>query len=102
MTRNLRLLLPSAKDIVVARIHDCTSLPLAPQDLSPLLQSERDHLVAGVALEIDFGANGFRDEDIPFDRREFERSLVGALHEQLRACGEDTQRKVWHQRIAAD
>src|SRR4030088_231962 len=78
------------------------SMSLALQDLSPLLQCQGDHLVAGVALEVDFGANGLRDEDIPFDGREFERPLVGTLHKELRARGEDTQPKVGHQRIAPD
>ena len=51
-------------------------MPLAVQNLSPLLQSQGDHLVAGVALEVDFSGNGLRDKDILFDGREFERSLV--------------------------
>jgi hypothetical protein len=65
-------------------------MSLALQDLSPLLKSQGDHFVAGAALEVDFSANRLRDEDIPFDGREFERSLVGTLHKELRACGEDT------------
>src|SRR5712664_4957970 len=77
-------------------------MSLALQDLSPLLESQGDHFVAGAALEVDFSANGLRDKDIPFDGREFERSLVGTLHKELRACGEDTQCKVGRQRIAAD
>lgn len=77
-------------------------MSLALQDLSPLLESQGDHFVAGAALEVDFSANGLCDEDIPFDGREFERSLVGTLHKELRACGEDTQCKVGRQRIAAD
>src|SRR5882762_9415296 len=76
-------------------------MSLALQDLSPLFESQGDHFVAGVPLEVDFSANGLRDEDIPLDGREFERSLVGTLHKELRACGEDTQRKVGRQRIAA-
>ncbi len=53
-------------------------MSLALQDLSPLLQCQGDHLVAGVALEVDFGANGLRDEDIPFDGRECTSSLLMA------------------------
>jgi len=29
--------------------------------LSPLLESQRDHLAAGVALEVDLGADGLRE-----------------------------------------
>src|ERR1700676_5229353 len=76
-------------------------MSLAVQDLSALLKSQGDHFVAGAALEVDFSANGLCDEDIPFDGREFELSLVGTLHEEFRACAEDTQCKVGRQRIAA-
>src|SRR5437868_14087625 len=77
-------------------------MSLALQDLSPLLESQGNHLIASVALEVDFSAKGLSDEDIPLDGREFERSLVCTLHKELCACGEDTQRKVGRQRIVAD
>ena len=62
-------------------------MPLGLHHLSPLPESQRDHLVGGIPLEVDFSGDGLRDEGILFDRGEFERSVVGALHEQPRASG---------------
>ena len=76
-------------------------MSLAVQDLSPLLEGQGDHFAGGIAREIDLGRNGFRDEDILFNRCEFEFALVGALHEELAARGEDPQRKIGCQRIVA-
>src|SRR4051794_33228370 len=77
-------------------------MSLALQDLSPLLKSQGHDLVASVALEVDFSTDGLRDEDIPLDGREFERSLVGTLHKKLCARGKDTQPKIRRQWIVAD
>jgi len=44
--------------------------------LTGLLEGQADHLAAGVALEIDFGSNGFGDEDLRPDGTDLERSVV--------------------------
>jgi hypothetical protein len=77
-------------------------MPFALQDLSALLEGQRNHLVTAVAREIDLGADGLRDEDISFDGCELDRALVGALHEQLCAGGDDAQAEIRRQRIIAD
>jgi hypothetical protein len=69
--------------------------------LSPLLEGQGDHLVAGVAREVDSSGNGLGNKNVSVDGREFKRTLVGALHQELRVPGEDTQRKIGRQRIVA-
>jgi hypothetical protein len=77
-------------------------MPFALQDLSALLEGQRNDLITAVAREIDLGADGLRDKDILFDRCELDRALIGALHEELRAGGEDAQPEIRRQRIIAD
>ena len=63
-------------------------MPLTAQGLSPLLEGKGDHFAAGIPLEADLGAG---DKHVLVDGSDFERPLVGSLHEQVGARCEHAQ-----------
>src|SRR5262249_33735661 len=77
------------------------SMSLAAQHLSALLEGQGYHFAAGVALEVDLGADALGDEDILIDGCDFDRPLLRTLHEELGTGGEDAQRKGGRERIVA-
>src|SRR5580698_5731643 len=77
------------------------STPLAPQDLSALIERQGNDFAAGVALECDLSTYGLGDEDILLERRGFQRRLAGTLDHDFGTRGIDAQTKRWRKGIVA-